>query len=732
MKQVVQNLKSGRIGVEDVPAPAAGGFGAPGVLVATACSLISPGTERAAVELGKSSLLGKALRRPDQVKKVLDSVQREGLAQTVQKVRQRLDVTRAMGYSCAGTVLESRACEFAPGTRVACAGTDAATHAEINFVPRNFCAEIPEGVSFEEAAFVALGGIALHAVHLSQAAPGEDAAVLGLGPVGLLLAQVLRASGCQVAGFDVREDRMEMARRLGFEHVAKAERANLKETLRGWGVFRGFERVFIAAASKSAEPVEWAVEAAADGATLVVVGDVRTDLPRNACYAKELSVVYARSYGPGRYDPAYEERGEDYPIEQVRWSLRRNLEEFLRLLAKRQIAAAPLITHRFAVDDVAQAYEVVTKGSTASLGVLLEYPKAEPRSIGTTTMQLAPLPARKAGTIHIGVIGAGTYARAYLLPALKRDARARLVSVANARGVSAKKAAEEFGFARCTTDAEEILRDTEIDAVFIATRHRWHAALAAGAIAAGKAMFLEKPMSLSEEELERIVAAHAGNPVPFLLGHNRRFAPATRALTEFFAGARPLDIRYTVHAGPLPENHWLRDPAQGGRILGEVCHFVDWCRAMTGAPLSKIVAAKRGELPDEDVNAVLTFADGSVATIAYDCLAPAKLPKERIEIAAAGRTATLEDFARATFASEGRQKTANFRGKGQAEMVAAFLGGVASGKMPVEFEEWVASARATLKLVAAAENLLEAQSGVRTPVESTGLPKPEMNTDQQR
>ena len=697
MKQVVQNLKSGRIGVEEVPAPVAGAFGPPGVLVATACSLISPGTERAAVELGKSSLLGKALQRPDQVKKVLANLRREGLAQTVQKVQQRLDVTRAMGYSCAGTVLAARGCEILPGTRVACVGMDAATHAEINFVPRNLCAAIPEGVSFEEASFVALGGIALHAAHLSHAAPGEHVAVLGLGPVGLLLAQVLRASGCRVAGFDLREDRIAMARQLGFEHVAKADRGNLHETLRGWGVFRGFARVFIAAASKSAEPVEWAVEAAADRATLVVVGDVRTDFPRNACYAKELSVVYARSYGPGRYDPAYEEGGEDYPIEQVRWSLRRNLEAFLELLAKKQIAVAPLITHRFAVDDVARAYEVVSNEKAASLGVLLEYSKAERKL--PATMQLAPLVARKAGTISVGVIGAGSYARAYLLPSLKADKRVRLVSVANMRGVSAKKAAEEFGFARCTTDANDIFRDAEIDAVIIATRHRWHAAFAAEAIEAGKAVFLEKPLCLNEEELERIVAAQAEKRVPFMLGHNRRFAPATRALVEFFAGVRPLNIRYTVHAGPLPENHWLRDPAQGGRILGEVCHFVDWCRGMIGAPVTKIVAIRRGELPNEDVDAVLYFADGSEATIAYDCLAPADVPKERIEISAARRTATLDDFARATFVSEGRQKTARFRGKGQAEMVAAFLGGVASGKMPLAFEEWVASARATLKLM---------------------------------
>ncbi|MCL4524836.1 MAG: Gfo/Idh/MocA family oxidoreductase, partial [Acidobacteria bacterium] len=451
----------------------------------------------------------------------------------------------------------------------------------------------------------------------------------------------------------------------------------------------GVPGVRVAAAGSAGGP-------GADRATLVVVGGVRTDLPRNACYAKELSVVYARSYGPGRYDPAYEESGEDFPIEKQRWSLRRNLEEFLSLLAKKQIAATPLITHRFAVDDAERAYEVVSDGKVASLGVVLEYRKAERKP--ETTMQLAALPAQKARTIRVGVIGAGSYARAYLLPALKSNQRVRLVSVANARGVSAKKAGEEFGFARCTTDAGDIFRDTEIDAVIIATRHRWHAALAIEAIRAGKAVFLEKPMCVNEAELEQVVSAHAQNPVLFLLGHNRRFAPATREMRDFFAGARPMEIRYTVHAGPLPETHWLRDPAQGGRIAGEVCHFVDWCRAMIAAPIEKVAASKRGELPNEDVNASLHFADGSVAKISYDCVAPGTGPKELIEISAAGRTATLEDFARGTFVSAGRKRTPSFRGKGQAEMMAAFLAGVESGKMPVEFEEWVEAARATLKL----------------------------------
>jgi predicted dehydrogenase/threonine dehydrogenase-like Zn-dependent dehydrogenase len=687
------------------------------VLVATACSLISPGTERAAVELGRSSLLGKALRRPDQVKRVLENLRREGISATLHKVQQRLDVSRAMGYSCAGTVLEARECELAPGTRVACVGTDAATHAEINFVPRNLVAAIPEGVSFEEAAFVALGGIALHAMHLSNAEPGENVAVLGLGPVGLLLAQVLRASGCHVCGFDLREDRIAMARQLGFERVARADRALLGDTLRAWGNPRGFARVFIAAASKNAAPVEWAVEAAADRATLVIVGDVRTDLPRNACYAKELRVVYARSYGPGRYDPAYEEGGEDYPVAQVRWSLRRNLEAFLELLARKQIAAAPLITHRFAVDDVARAYEIVSNGSKASLGVMLQYAAAQTRT--ATTMNLKGRSSRKdirdatnakdaplqtheqtqpTKAIRVGFIGAGNYARAYLLPALQSDARVHFVSIANARGISAKRAAEEFGFARCTTDAYEVLRDADVNAVFIAARHNLHGPLAAEALAAGKAVFVEKPLCLNEAELARIIAAHEATHAPLMVGHNRRFAPATPALREFLAGARPLEIRYTVHAGPLPEGHWLRNPAQGGRVLGEVCHFVDWCCAIVGAAPETIAATKLGEFPDEGVDASLTFAGGSTAAIHYDCLSASAGPKEVIEIVAGEKTARLEDFMRAWFSTGGKTRTASFRGKGQAEMVAAFLAGVSSGKMLVEFAEWVESARAAIRV----------------------------------
>jgi len=697
VKQVVQNLKSGRVGVEEIPSPVLRGAGA---LVATACSLISPGTERATVELGRSTLLGKAMRRPDQVRKVLDNLRREGFWQTYQKVQQRLDVTRALGYSCTGIVLEARGCDAVrPGDRVACAGSDAATHAELNFVPRNLCVPLPEAVTFEDGAFVALGAIALHAVHLGAPAVGDRVAVLGLGPLGLLLAQILRAAGCVVAGFDLRADRLAIAQQVGIEHAALADAAVLEQTLRGWRMPQGFDAVYIAAAARSAVPAEWAVAAARDRARIVVVGDVQTNFPRNACYLKELSIFYARSYGPGRYDAQYEEHGVDYPRAHVPWTEGRNLSAFLDLVARKQVQVAPLVSHRFVIEEAEKAYAVLG-GAEASLGVVLLYPAAEPTPVLEMKSRVTSLP----GKIRVGFIGAGNYAKAYLLPAVQSAKDVELCTVAATHGISAKTTAQKFGFARCTSDPAEVLNDPDVNTIFIATRHDSHAALAVAAIEAGKATFVEKPLCLREEELKRIEQAYARNPVPFFLGHNRRFAPATEALRAFFgklpghAGA-PLSMRYTVHAGALPAEHWLADPAQGGRVLGEVCHFVDWCCAIAGAPAEKVTATLHGEAPNENLHALLNFSDGSTATIAYLTDSHASLPKENIEISSAGRSAHLVNFAECTLLSAGKKETQHFRGKGQAEMVAAFLQGAARGAAKIPFTTWAASARATLALV---------------------------------
>jgi predicted dehydrogenase/threonine dehydrogenase-like Zn-dependent dehydrogenase len=703
VKQVVQHLRSGVIELEEVPSPA---LRAPGVLVATACSVLSPGTERAAAELGRSTILGKALRRPDQVRKVLDSVRREGVWPTMRKVQQRLDVTRAMGYSCSGIVLESRDSALRPGDRVACAGTDAATHAEINFVPCNLAAAVPEGVSFEDAAFSALGGVALHAMRLGEVGLGDDVAVIGIGLVGLLLAQVLRAAGCRVAGFDLRADRLALAEQLGVSRTALARREALEDSLGAWNLARGFDRVFITAASSSAAPVELAVEAAADRARIVVVGDVRTDFPRAACYAKELSIVYARSYGPGRYDPAYEEQGVDYPRAYVPWTLGRNLEAFLDLLARRQVQIAPLITHRLPIEEAPRAYEIVT-GSETSLGVVLQYPVAETRP--ASVIALRPRELRHPGTIIVGFIGAGSYATGNLLPALRGRRDVRLASVVTTRGLSARKAAEQFGFARCSTDPADVFADPEIDLVFIASRHDSHAALAQAALETGKAVFVEKPLCLNELELSGLEAAWRAHPLPVMVGHNRRFAPATLALKQFFAAAQPsapLSIRYHVHAGPLPPDHWLRDPAQGGRILGEACHFVDWCIEMAGAPPTKLFASLQensaGTSTEENLHAVLEFAGGSVATITCESCAHQALSKEIIQVSRAGSTAIVENFSSVEFLSAAGRSNRRFHGKGQSEMLAALLAGLAAGQAPVPMSSWITSARATLKLLESA------------------------------
>jgi len=697
MKQVAQNLRSGEIDVAEVPAPALRG---PGVLVATSYSALSPGTERAAVELGRSTLLGKALRRPDQVRKVLETLRREGLGATLRKVRDRLDVDRPLGYSSSGVVLESRDAPFAPGDHVACAGTDAATHAEINFIPRNLCARVPEGVSMDQAAFVALGAIALHALRLGEAALGEDVAVVGLGLVGLILAQALRVAGCRVTGFDLRADRLAAAARLGVDHISVAAPEALNaSSVRGGG----FDRVFLCAASRTAEPVEFAVEAARDRARIVVVGDVRTDFPRNACYEKELSIIYARSYGPGRYDFAYEEQGLDYPRAYVPWTAQRNMQAFLDLLARRQIALAPLITHRLPIAEAARAYDIVS-GDEPSLGVVIEYPAAEPAR--EKSIELRAREPRRAGTLGVSWVGAGSYAVTSLLPHLAADARVRLLLVANARGLSAKHVADQFAFAGCTTDPAVVFADADCDAVFIAARHSLHASLVAAALEAGKAVYVEKPLCITQQELESLEAAWARHPLPLVVGFNRRWAPATEALREFFAANahEPVNLRYAVRAGMLPPQHWLRDSAEGGRIVGEVCHFVDWCLAMAGAPLVRVFASLRGPAPDESLHAMLEFAGGGQASISYEPVDARGLPKERIEISRGGRIAVVEDFRSVTFHSPAGRQRRFFHGKGQQGMIAATIAAFLAGRAPHPPADAVISTRATLKLLESASS----------------------------
>ncbi len=720
MKQLIQDLRDGSLKVEEVPPPT---LQAPGVLVANVFSLISPGTERATVELGRGGLLEKARRRPDLVRQVLENFRREGFWQTYQKVRSKLHRSRTLGYCSAGVVLASQGCdgEFSAGDRVACAGADYATHGEVIYVPRNLCVHIPERVEFDEAAFVALGAIALHGVRVAEAVIGERVAVVGLGLLGLLTVQLLKAAGCTVCGLDLRPERVAVAGELGAHSALLISSEGAGTPLEGWR--DRCDSVLVTAASSSDAPVQLGVELLRDRGRLVIIGDVRTNLARNDGYQKELRVLFSRSYGPGRYDPAYEEQGHDYPVAYVRWTERRNMEAFLQLVARGQVRTKPLVTHRFPIEEAPHAYDLITSASQNAIGVLLEY-SGETEKPQSTRVELRPSPAAaqpagQDGRNHVGFIGAGNFARACLLPPLRSSASVRLTGVATTRGLTAKEVAKQFGFDYCTSDPAEILANPQTDTVFIATRHDSHAELVVKAIEVGKNVFVEKPLCLNREELERIEAAYRTRPVVLMVGFNRRFAGSTAEIRRWLArigqvDSAPCVMSYVIHAGKLPQGHWALDPQQGGRILGEVCHFVDLlaylagsrCISLQAMPVRSLQSAPAGSghaaspsASDQGVSAILQFANGSSGTILYHDIGHPGMPKERLEISCSGCTALLDNFERVVFYSDRKPHVLKASGKGHAEEVRAFLEAIRSGApVPISFEEILETTRLTFDL----------------------------------
>ncbi len=646
MKQLIQDFKSGAIKVVEAPAPVV----APGrLLVRNAFSVVSAGTERATVALGQASLLGKARSRPDLVKQVFDTVKREGVAAAVQKVQSRLDAWKALGYSSAGTVIAiGEGVEgFAVGERVACAGQDYASHAEIVSVPVHLCAKIPEGVELAHAAFTTLGAIALHAVRQAEARIGENVAVIGLGLIGQLTVQILRAAGCRVTGCDP-------AVMMDGLHAPRPDIA---------------DAVIIAAATDANEPLELAAKLCRDRGRVVMVGVTGMEVPREIFYRKELELRLSRSYGPGRYDPQYEEHGVDYPIGYVRWTEQRNMAAFLQLLADGKVNVAPLVAHRLKIEDAARAYELTG-------GVVIEY-GGQVSSLSARLAGGAGSPSH--GSIVLGVIGAGHYAQGVLLPEFKRHPEVVLHTVCTATGANAKKAQEKFGFAGCTTDWRSVVADKDVNTVLIATRHNLHAEMVAAALRAGKTVWCEKPLCLRAEELDEILQAGSDR---LMVGFNRRFARWAQGLP-----AGPLVMRYRVSVQPLPAGHWVNDPSVGGgRILGEVCHFVDFLQfAAKARPLSVFAQGFGGD----NVQVAVRFADGSVGSVDYFDVADAGLAKEHFEVFGGGRHVVVDDF----------------RDKGQAEAVRQFLGAAKTGgPMPIPMEEIVASSRMTLAVVESVRN----------------------------
>ncbi len=695
----------GKASVVEVPVPV---LQRGRVLVRTAASLISAGTERAAVESVQKNLVTEARERPDLVKAVVNKARTEGLLNTFNKVREKIVTSQPLGYSAAGTVIEVAAdvTEFRIGDRVACAGLGFASHAEVLSVPKNLCVRLPDALDFKAGAFGTLGAIALQGVRLAAPALGESVVVIGLGLIGQLTVQLLKASGCRVFGVDLDPARIESALGTGAEAGCLAD-ANAKDAVIVWSRGRGADAVLITAATTSSEPVALAGDISRLKGRVVVVGLTGLDIPRDTFYRRELSLQVSMSYGPGRYDPEYEERGHDYPFAYVRWTENRNIEAFLDLAASGSVQLDQLITHRFPIDDAERAYELITtNASEPHLAVLLEYDTE--KEIERTVDLARAVASAAEGSVRIGVIGAGDYVSAMLLPHFKA-AGADFKTIATASGVSAHDVGKRFGFARAVSGADEVIGDSEVNLVVIGTRHDSHAELAARALAAGHHVFVEKPLALNEDELNQVLGVAANASGSLMVGFNRRFSPLATAAKEFFKDrAGPLSILYRVNAGRIPREHWVQNGTEGGgRIIGEICHFIDlmqyWIGAAPTSVFAEAVAANNAQVVNEDsVFITVRFADGSNGCVAYLAEGDKGLAKERVEILGDGKSFVLDDFRQAMFYEKGRERQLKLRGqdKGQADYVKAACAVVRNGGLPpIALDDLAATTRTTFRAV---------------------------------
>ena len=642
MKQILQDLKNGTTMVVDVPCPA---LGRGQVLIRSSRTLVSAGTERMLVDFGKAGWIDKVRQQPEKVQMVIDKVRTDGLLPTIAAVRNKLDQPLPMGYCNVGTVIAvgEGVGGFAVGDRVASNGR----HAEVVTVPANLCAKVPETVEDESAAFTVLGAIALQGIRLAEPSLGEAVVVTGLGLIGLLAVQLLKAQGCRVLGVDFDPTKLALARGLGAEVVDLRSGADPVAAAQAFSRGRGIDAVLIAAATDSNEPVHQAALMCRKRGRIVLVGVAGLELSRADFYEKELSFQVSCSYGPGRYDVAYEERGQDYPVGFVRWTAQRNFEAVLDMLADGRLDTRPLVSHRFPIEDAARAYDIVA-GSEPSLGIILTYANQDRSADASLLRRTIEYPARPAAShaaASLGFIGAGNYATAVLIPAF-HETGARLLGVASAGGVSSVHAARRFGFEFATTDVPALLANDSIDAVVISTRHDSHCPLVLQARSAGKHVFVEKPLCLTIDELARIEQAWAEPSRMLMVGFNRRFAPHVRRMRSLLEAAPgPKSFVVTVNAGAVPGSHWTQDEASGGgRLIGECCHFVDLLRHLAGARIADFGVAHLGTAERDSAVVSLRFEDGSIGSINYLANGSKRFPKERVEVFAAGRVLQLDNF----------------------------------------------------------------------------------------
>ena len=727
MLQVLQDVKSRRLELADVPPPAV----RPGwVRIRTAASLISAGTEKTLIDLGQKSLLGKAQARPDLVRKVLEKARKEGWKSTLQNVRSRLERPMPLGYSASGIVeaVGEGVAGLRVGDRVAAAGAGYANHAEVIAVPRNLTAPVPDPVGLEEAAYGTVAAIAMQGVRIASPRLGERVVVVGLGLIGLIAAQLLRANGCRVLGIDLSPVRVEQARALGIDEAVAAEGNEAVAAAERFTGGRGADHTLIAAATASNAPIELAGAVTRRKGRVTVVGSVGLDVPRDLYYKKELSVHLSMSYGPGRYDPSYEEGGIDYPYDYVRWTEQRNLEAALDLMARRSLDVRPLTTHRFPIERALEAYDLIQDSDTSYLGVLLLYDpeKAQPAVVRAPRRREEP-----AERLGVGFVGAGQYASLMLLPHVAAADRARLTGLVTAGGLTASQQMEKHGFAWAATDPGALFDDPETDCVFIATRHRTHAELTVGALEAGKHVFVEKPLCVDEGQLERVAGAYdranAERPTGLMVGLNRRFSPTAQSLKERIPEGAVLEMLYRVNAGPISTDTWLHEPEEGGGMLiGEMCHFVDVFTYLCGErPVEVFARSARVDRADradaDNLTLVVSYDGGSLGTLVYSTLGDKAMPKERLDVFGAGMTAVLDDFRVVESARHGRRRRSLRRGqdKGQAAQVVETLRAFREeGQGPIAIDVLID----TMRVIFAARRSL--RTGRPEPVRASTGPDP--------
>ena len=698
MKQILQSARSGELELVEVPSPTP----APGqVLVANHYSVVSPGTEKMALDFARKSLVSKARSRPDLVKQVLKKLQHEGPMPTYRAVTTRLEAPQPLGYATAGVVVAvGEGVEgFAPGDRVACAGAGYANHAEFVTVPDNLVVHVPAELELDKAAYATLGAIAMQGVRVADPRLGEVVAVIGLGLIGQLTVQLLRAAGCQVLAIDINEDRIAEAMDQGatWSAVPGDDHEPWKNAAtNGYGA----DIAIVTAASESSAPITLAADLCRVKGCVVAVGATAMDLDRRSFYPKELELRMSMSYGPGRYDRRYEELGLDYPISHVRWTENRNLQSFVNLAAAGDIDPAKLDAEVVAFEDAEGSYEALAKGERKNLAIIFKYKGAPDEA---RTLELAKPSARRDGDVGIAFVGAGNYAKAQLIPAIASASKIRKVQVVTATGASARRTSEKYDYASCGTDPQEVFGNDAVDLVFIATQHDSHASLARDAMKAGKAVWLEKPIGLDQESVRELVAAARDTQGFLSVGYNRRFSPHAEKIRETFDGrSEPMSIRYTVAAGATPAGTWVTDPKTGGgRIIGECCHFIDLCIYLVGTLPSSVYARGLSRDPERDDSFVanVSFTDGSVATLEYLANASAELPKERFEVSSERKTAICENFRSTTVMGGTPLKTLN-QNKGQREAVLAVIEACRTGAgSPFTLEELTANSETTFGIL---------------------------------